>query len=139
MPYVVNRWLGGTLTNFKTIKRRTQRLKSLEKQKEEGAFSKYTKKEALLLDREIKKLNELFAGIKDMDRLPNILFVVDTMRDNIAIKEAKSMHIPVVAIVDTNADPTEIQYPISANDDAQKSLSLLLNLVADVVKEASAK
>lgn len=139
MYSVHNRWLGGTLTNFKTIKKRTKRLRSLEEQQKVGAFEKYTKREAILLKREIEKLNNLFSGIKTMDNLPDVLFVVDTVRDDIAVKEAKMMGVPVVAIVDTNADPEAVEYPIPANDDAQKSLHLLLNLVADVITEATSR
>lgn len=136
MPYVSKRWLGGTLTNFSTIYKRIKRLKSLEEQMSTGGFEKYTKKEVILLEREIKKLNDLFFGIKTLTRTPDILFIIDTVRDDIAVKEAKVTHTPIVALTDTNADPAVVDYSIPANDDAIKSLTLLLNLVADVIIEA---
>jgi len=136
MPYVSKRWLGGTLTNFPTIYKRVKRLISLEEQMAAGEFEKYTKKEVILLEREIKKLNELFSGIKTLTTTPDVLFVIDTIRDDIAVKEAKITKIPIVALSDTNTDPGVVDFPIPANDDAIKSLTLLLNLVADVILEA---
>lgn len=136
MPYVVKRWLGGTLTNYPTIYKRIKRLNSLETQYAAGSFDKYTKKEVLLLEREINKLNDLFAGLKEIEHAPDILFIIDTIQDHIAVKEARITHTPIVGLTDTNADPSLIDYPIPANDDAIKSLNLMLNLVSDVISEA---
>jgi len=134
--YVTERWLGGTLTNFQTIKRQIKRLKDLEQGSSEGEFENYTKKEQLLFDRERAKLDKYFSGIKNMGRLPGALFVVDAKKERIAVAEANKLGIPVVAIVDTNADPDIITVPIPGNDDAIRAVSLITAAVADVIAEA---
>jgi len=134
--YVTERWLGGTLTNFQTIKRQIKRLKDLEQGAVEGEFENYTKKEQLLFDRERAKLEKYLSGIKNMGRLPGALFVVDAKKERIAVAEANKLGIPVVAIVDTNADPDLITVPIPGNDDAIRAVSLITAAVADVIAEA---
>ncbi len=138
MPYVNQRWIGGTLTNFAAIQARLNYLVQLESRKEQGEFDLLTKKEALLLNKKIQRLNRQMAGIKEMTRLPSALFVVDLIKDHIAIAEAKRVRIPIVAIVDTNCNPTEIDYPIPANDDAIGALKLMCNTIANAVIEGKA-
>src|SRR5215510_4528554 len=137
--YVTERWLGGTLTNFQTIKKQIKRLKELEQGAAEGEFEHYTKKEQLLLDRERVKLEKNLSGIKQMNRLPGALFVVDAKKERIAVAEANKLGIPVVAIVDTNADPDVITIPIPGNDDAIRAVSLLTAALAEVIREARAQ
>lgn len=134
--YVTERWLGGMLTNFETIRKQIRRLKELERGQEENAFEFYTKKERLLLERERMKLAKYFSGVKDMGRLPGAMFVVDARRETIAVKEAARLGIPVIAITDTNADPDPIDYPIPGNDDAIRSVSLITRAIADSVMAA---
>ncbi len=134
--FVTERWLGGMLTNFQTIRRQIRRLKELERGQEENAFEFYTKKERLLLDREREKLDKYFAGVKDMGRLPGAVFVVDARRETIAVKEAHRLGIPVIAITDTNADPDLIDYPIPGNDDAIRSVGLITKAMADAIEAA---
>ena len=134
--YVTERWLGGMLTNFQTIKKNIRRLKELERGVEEGAFELYTKKEQLLLGRERLKLDKYLSGIKDMNRLPGALFVVDSRKERIAVAEANKLGIPVLAIADTNADPDLLTIPIAGNDDAIRSVSLITQEIADAVKAA---
>jgi small subunit ribosomal protein S2 len=134
--YVTERWLGGTLTNFQTIKRQIRRLRELEQGQDEGAFEFFTKKERLHFDRERQKLNRNFEGIKHMSRVPGAVFVVDARKERIAIAEANKLGIPVVAIVDTNADPDLITVPIPGNDDAIRSVSLITGSLVDVMAEA---
>jgi small subunit ribosomal protein S2 len=134
--YVTERWLGGTLTNFQTIKKQIKRLKDLEQGASEGEFENYTKKEQLLFDRERAKLDKYLSGIKNMNRLPGALFVVDAKKERIAVAEANKLGIAVVAIVDTNADPDIITVPIPGNDDAIRAVSLITGAVADVIGEA---
>ncbi len=134
--YVTERWLGGMLTNFRTIKKNIQRLKELERGAEEGAFEHYTKKEQLLLDRERQKLERYLSGIKEMSRLPGLVFVVDAKKEEIAVREANRLEIPVVAIADTNADPDLLTVPIAGNDDAIRSVSLITRAIADAVEIA---
>ena len=134
--YVTERWLGGMLTNFQTIKKQIRRLKELERGQEENAFEFYTKKERLLLERERAKLDKYLAGVKDMTRLPGAVFVVDAKREIIAVREAHRLGIPVVAIADTNADPDLIDYPIPGNDDAIRSVSLITRAIADTIEIA---
>ena len=134
--WVVERWLGGTLTNFQTIKKQIQRLKELEQGQEEGTFEFFTKKEQLQLDRERQKLNRNLEGIKSMGRLPGAIFVVDAKKERIGIAEANKLGIPVVAIVDTNANPDLITVPIPGNDDAIRAVSLITGALVDVVSEA---
>jgi small subunit ribosomal protein S2 len=137
--YVTERWLGGTLTNFHTIKRQIHRLRELEQGQEEGAFEFFTKKEQLQLERERMKLNRNLEGIKNMGRLPGALFVVDSRKERIAIAEANKLGIPVVAIVDTNSDPDLITVPIPGNDDAIRSVSVVTGAIVDVIAEARAQ
>jgi small subunit ribosomal protein S2 len=134
--YITERWLGGMLTNFQTIRKQIRRLKELERGQEENAFEFYTKKERLLLDRERAKLDKYLSGVKDMGRLPGALFVVDAKREHIAVKEANRLGIPVIAITDTNADPDRIDYPIPGNDDAIRSVALISKAIADAVEGA---
>ena len=134
--YVTERWLGGTLTNFQTIKRQIKRLRELEQGLSEGEYQHHTKKEQLLFDRERLKLEKYLSGIKNMNRLPGALFVVDAKKERIAINEANKLGIPVVAIVDTNADPDVITVPIPGNDDAIRAVSLITASLSDVISEA---
>jgi small subunit ribosomal protein S2 len=134
--YVTERWLGGMMTNFQTIRKQIRRLKELERGQEENAFEFYTKKERLLLDRERAKLDKYLSGVKDMTRLPAAMFVVDARREHIAVKEAARLGIPVVAIADTNADPDVIDFPIPGNDDAIRSVSLITKAIADAIEAA---
>ncbi len=137
--WVTERWLGGTLTNFQTIKRQIHRLRVLEQGAAEGEFENYTKKERLLFEREKVKLSRNLEGIKQMGRLPGALFVVDAKKERIAVAEANKLGIPVVAIVDTNADPDVISVPIPGNDDAIRSVSVITDALASVIKEARVK
>jgi len=134
--FVTERWLGGTLTNFHTIKKQIRRLKEIEQGLDEGAFDFFTKKERLRIERERLKLNRNVEGIKRMGRLPGAMFVVDSQRERIAIAEANKLGIPVIAIVDTNADPDLITVPVPGNDDAIRSVSLITGAVVDVIAEA---
>ncbi|MEX0935926.1 MAG: 30S ribosomal protein S2 [Gemmatimonadota bacterium] len=134
--YVTERWLGGMMTNFQTIRQQIRRLKELERGQEENAFEFYTKKEQLLIDRERQKLDKYFSGVKDMGRLPGAVFVVDAKREGIAVKEANRLGIPVIAIADTNADPDRIDLPIPGNDDAIRSVSLITHAIAEAVRTA---
>ena len=138
MPYVNQRWLGGTLTNWRTISQRIEHLKNLEARRENGEFEVLTKKEALMLTREIDKLNMRLGGVKDMDGLPGAVFVVDVLNESTAIKEADRMEIPIVAIVDTNCNPDQIDHIIPANDDAIRAIRLLTSKMADAVMEGLA-
>lgn len=131
--YVNNRWLGGMLTNFKTIKRSIQRLKKLDEMEEEGIFDLLTKKEVLDLQREREKLNANLGGIREMDKLPDVIFVVDSEMEDIAISEAKKLNIPIIAMLDTNSDPTGIDYVIPANDDAIRSIALITEKMANAM------
>ncbi|HEX9703766.1 MAG TPA: 30S ribosomal protein S2 [Gemmatimonadales bacterium] len=134
--YVTERWLGGTLTNFQTIKKQIKRLKELEQGLTEGEFQYHTKKEQLLFERERQKLEKNLAGIKNMGRLPGALYVVDAKKERIAVAEANRLAIPVVAIVDTNADPDLIMVPVPGNDDAIRAVALITNAISDVIIEA---
>ena len=133
MFYVNQRWLGGTLTNFKTIKKNINRLNEIEKMKEDGTFEKLPKKEVIQIEREYRKLLRGLVGIRLMANLPAAVFIVDTKKEQTALKEARKIGIPVVAIVDTNADPDEVDFPIPGNDDAIRSVKLLTNLIAEAV------
>ena len=133
--YVNERWLGGMLTNFKTIQKRIARLRQLEKMEEDGTFDVLPKKEVLGLRHEMEKLNKNLGGIKDMKKLPAALFIVDPRKEHIAVLEARKLHIPIVATVDTNCDPDEIDYVIPANDDAIRAVRLLSSKMADAVLE----
>ena len=133
MPYVVNRWLGGTLTNFATIKVNIDRMRDLRQKKADGFFERISKKDAKQLGRKLEELEGHFAGLADLDRPPGCLFVVDIKREEIAVREAIRLAIPIVAICDTNADPDLIAYPIPGNDDAIRSIQLIVSLIADSV------
>ena len=135
MPYVNQRWLGGTLTNWRTIRQRIDYLLNLEDRQERGDFERLLKKEALKLEREIVKLNQRLSGIKDMRGLPDILFITDVRRETTAVKEANKLGIPIVAMVDTNCDPDPIDYIIPANDDAIRANKLIITKMADAVIE----
>ncbi len=135
-PYVDHRWLGGMLTNFRTVKHSIARLKELETQSQDGTFDKLTKREALALSREMAKLERNLSGIKDMERLPDALFVIDVGYEHIAISEAKKLGIPVIGVVDTNCSPREVDYVIPGNDDAIRAVELYVQGVADAVLEA---
>ncbi len=135
--YITERWLGGMLTNFQTIRKQIRRLKELERGQEESAFEFYTKKEQLLLDRERTKLDKYLSGVKDMSRLPGALFVVDARREITAIREANKLGIPVIGVIDTNANPEVIDYPIPGNDDAIRSVGLIAHSIAQVIKETN--
>jgi len=135
MPYVNQRWLGGTLTNWRTIRQRIDYLKELEARRDMGEFDRLPKKEALKLEREIQKLNHRLGGIKEMKRIPDMLYITDVRREATAVKEANRMGIPIVAMVDTNCDPDPIDYIIPANDDAIRSIRLITTKIADAVLE----
>lgn len=135
MFHVTERWLGGTLTNFSTIKKSIKRLKNLEKMGIDGTYEKLTKKEVLGLEREREKMEKVLGGIKEMNLLPGGVFVVDPKKEAIAVAEAKKLEIPVFAILDTNCDPEEIDYPIPANDDAFKSIGLIAHAFVDAIME----
>ena len=138
MPYMTQRWLGGTLTNFATVKKSVARLKELEAAETDGTFEKLVKHEVLGLRREREKLDASLGGIKDMNRLPDALFVIDIGHEDIAIKEAKKLGIPVVAVVDTNYDPALVDYAIPGNDDAIRAVQLYGRAAADAVLEGKA-
>ncbi|WP_054694355.1 30S ribosomal protein S2 [Syntrophomonas palmitatica] len=135
MFFVNQRWLGGMLTNYKTIRKRVVRLKELEKMEQEGAFEVLTKKEVAKLLNERERLERFLGGIKNMDKLPGAVFVVDPRKEKIAVAEARKLNIPVVAIVDTNCDPDEIDYVIPGNDDAIRAVKLISAKIADAVLE----
>jgi small subunit ribosomal protein S2 len=135
MPYVKERWLGGMLTNFQTVYKRLQRLKELEMIEQTGGATVMTKKESLVLSREKAKLERTLGGIRDMQRTPSAVWVIDTKKEHIAVGEARKLGIPVVAILDTNCDPDEVDFPIPGNDDAIRSATLLTRVIADAVAE----
>jgi small subunit ribosomal protein S2 len=135
MPYVNQRWLGGTLTNWRTIRERIDRLHEMEAQREIGAWDQLTKREALSREREVIKMNQRFGGIKEMTVLPDLVFVIDVRREKNAVDEANKLDIPGVAVVDTNCDPWPIDYIIPANDDAIRAIKLITNKIADAVEE----
>jgi small subunit ribosomal protein S2 len=137
MYYVTNRWLGGTLTNFQTIKKNIDRLKKLEAMKADGSFANFKKKEALGLERELIKLNFLLEGIRDMNRVPGALFVVDPKKEKIAVAEARKLRIPVLGLVDTNCDPDDVDYVIPGNDDAIRAIRLFTAKIADACIEGA--
>ncbi len=139
MPYIVGRWLGGTFTNFDNIVKLTNKLESLEKDREEGVWERYTKKEQVTFEKQIKKLEETVGGIRKMKRLPQAIFVVDIKKEKTAVAEANKVKIPIIALVDTNTNPDLVQYPIPANDDAVKSIETITNLVAAAISEAKNK
>ena len=135
MPYVNQRWLGGMLTNFSTVHKRLQRLKELEAMEQTGGFEGRTKKEILMLTREKNKLERSLGGIRDMNKVPSAVWVVDTNKEHLAVAEAIKLGIPVIAILDTNCDPDQVNYPIPGNDDAIRSAALLTKVIASAVAE----
>ena len=134
--FVTERWLGGMLTNFNTVKKQIKKLKELEAGAEDGTIANYTKKEQLLMSRQREKLGKYLSGIKSMNRLPGLLFIIDSKKERIAVAEANKLGVPIVAIVDTNADPDLITVPIAGNDDAIRSVELIAKVVADTIDEA---
>ena len=135
MFYVNQRWLGGMLTNFDTIKKRIQRLKDLEAMEQDGTFEVLPKKEVILLKKEMDKLERNLGGIKDMEELPGVIFLVDPKKERIAILEANKLNIPVIGLVDTNCNPEELDYPIPGNDDAIRAVKLIADVMANAVIE----
>jgi small subunit ribosomal protein S2 len=138
MPYVNHRWLGGTLTNWSTIRKRIETLKDLEKRRDSGELNLLTKKERLILERKIEKLQLRLGGIRDMRRLPDVIVIIDTKREATAIKEANILGIPVLALADTNSDPDDLDYLIPANDDAVRAIKLLVSTIANAAAEGRA-
>lgn len=137
-PYVTNRWMGGTLTNFVTIQKSIERLKKLEAMFADGSINRYQKKEILTLQRELDKLNLTLGGIKDMEQLPQLAFIIDPHREDIAVKECRKLGIPIVAVTDTNCDPDVIDYIIPGNDDAIRAIKLFVNAMAEACIEGAA-
>ena len=135
LPYITERWPGGMLTNFITIRKAVKKMSSIDRMKQDGTFNTLSKKEKLQIGRLREKLEKNLGSIANMTRLPGAIFVVDVVRENIAIKEAKKLNIPIFAMVDTNSDPRDIQYVIPSNDDASKSISKILEYIADSIKE----
>ncbi len=138
-PYVVSRWLGGTFTNFNVIRKRVEYLLDLEKKQAEGYFEKYTKKERAEIEKEIAKLKEKFEGLKNLERLPDAIFICDMVKDKLAVKEAREKGVKIIAICDTNADPTLADYPIPANDEAISSVKYILEKVKMAILKAKSK
>ena len=136
MPYVTERWLGGMLTNFATIRKSLKKMTSIDRLMKEEAYTNLAKRERLMITREKEKLERILGGIADLTRLPAALFVVDVKREHIAIKEAKKLNIPVFAMVDTNSDPTNIDFPIPANDDAFKSIDIITKEISGTIEQA---
>ncbi len=135
MPYVAGRWIGGTVTNFEQIRKRVQKLIDLTDQKEKGQLGKYTKKERLMIDRDIEKLTEMFEGIVSMSKIPDALFVVDSKQENIAVLEANQKHIPIFALASSDCDLSMVEYPIPANDSAQKSIDFMVKKMLNAYQE----
>lgn len=138
-PYVINRWIGGTLTNFDGISKRLEFFLDLEKQKKSGELDKYTKKERLEIDKQLERLEMKFGGIKDLKKLPDIMFIIDANENEIAIREAKAVGMPIVAIADTNIDPQSVEYAIPANDDAVSSVGYILEKVKSALSPVKIK
>jgi small subunit ribosomal protein S2 len=137
--YVTERWLGGTMTNFNTIKTSIKRLKEIEKMEADGSINNYVKQEQAVIRREVARLHKYFDGIRSMDKLPAVMFVVDIKREHNAVAEARKLKIPIVALVDTNCDPDLVDYPIAANDDAIRSVRLLLATIGQAITQAQAE
>ncbi len=137
-PYVVERWLGGTLTNFQTIRKSIRTMEDLTRMQEDGTMDQLKKKERLMKSRDLQKLDKVLSGISKMARLPGALFIVDINREHIAVKEAKKLGIPIIAMVDTNCDPDLVNFPIPANDDALKSIELVASVISQAVRDGSA-
>lgn len=139
MPYVATRWFGGELTNFSVLKSNLKTLDEIEQSEKDGRFDHLTKKERLGIEERKNKLLTVLSGVRTLNRLPNALFIVDAGHEDIAVNEAHCLHIPIVALIDTNSNPDTVDYPIPANDDSPKSLSLILNIVCETIKEARVK
>lgn len=139
MPYVTERWLGGMLTNFATIKKSINRLKEIETMKQDGTFERLTKKEVALLEKESAKLKNHFGGIVAMERMPKAIFIVDTLKEDTAVREARRIGISVLGLLDTNSDPDLVDYPVPGNDDATKSIQAITTVIADSVIEGRKK
>ncbi len=139
IPYVNERWLGGTISNFPQIKKSLKKMEEMSENLASGAYNKFTKKERLLIDREITRLERFFGGIKSLTAVPDVLFVIDTKRESSAVREANAKKVKVVGIVDSNSDPTEVDYPIPMNDDASKALEYVLDLVMQTLSGAKVK
>jgi len=139
MYYVTDRWPGGMLTNFATIKKSINRLKDIEKMRTDGTFEKLTKKEVALLEKELAKLNKNFSGIVPMERMPKAVFVVDTKKEETAVREARRLGIPIIGLIDTNSNPSLVDYPIPGNDDATKSIRTVAAIIADTIIEGRKK
>ncbi len=139
MYYVTDRWPGGMLTNFTTIKKSINRLKEIENMRQDGTFARLTKKEVAGLEKELAKLNKNFAGIVSMEKMPKAMFIVDTCKEDTAVKEAKKLRIPIVALIDTNSNPDLIDYPIPGNDDATKSIKAVAGIITDTIIEGRKK
>ena len=138
MPYITERWPGGMLTNFVTIRKAVKKMSSIDKMKKDGTFDTLSKREKLHVERMREKLEKNLGSIADMQRLPAALFVVDTLREHIAVKEAQKLNIPIFAMVDTNSDPREVDFPIPANDDASKSIEKVLSYITEAINEGLA-
>ena len=138
MPFVNNRWLGGTLTNFRTIQSRIRHLTQMENAQAKGDYARLTKKEQLDITNEIERMNRYFGGIKKMERLPAAVFIIDTVKEQIAVAECKRLNIPIVSLVDTNCDPDPVTYPIPSNDDAIRAIKLILGKMSDAAAEGRA-
>lgn len=134
-PYVVERWLGGTLTNFETIAKNLKQLGKLEELTKSDEFQKYTKKERKRIEEKMTKMLAIFGGVRQMTKLPDILFIVDTAKEDVAVSEARKMEIPIVGICDTNANPDLIDFPIPANDDSEKTINLIMSKIEEGLKE----
>jgi small subunit ribosomal protein S2 len=139
MPFVTERWLGGMLTNFATVRKSIKKLQTLEKMATDGTYENINKKERLMVEREKVKLKRLLGGIADLNRLPAALFIIDIKREHISVAEAHKLNIPTFGIVDTNSDPTVVDYPIPANDDAAKSIALISRVITDAIVEGLAE
>jgi len=137
MPFTTERWLGGMLTNFQTVRKSIKRMQNIDKMATDGTFDRINKKERLMLDREKAKLRMLLGGIEDMTKLPGAIFIIDVKREHIAVSEATRLGIPTIALVDTNSDPTVVDYSIPGNDDASKSIYLIAREIADAIIEGS--
>jgi len=139
MPYVNNRWLGGTFTNFSEVSKQIRRYHELKEMRDSGAMArKYTKKEALKFEREIEELEEKVGGIQNLKRLPDAVFIVDVKKEKTALREAKSKEVPIIALMDTNVNPDDIDFGIPSNDDAVKTLEMMISLMAEAIKEGQA-
>lgn len=139
MPYITHRWLGGMLTNFSTVKKSISRMEEIDRMREDGTFEELTKKEALMLEREQEKLEQTLGGIANMGQLPGAVFVVDTIKEHIAVNEAVKLNLPIIAMVDTNSDPDIPDYIVPCNDDSARTIQLITSTVADAIIEGNAE